>query len=177
MNKGIMLNDSIVNFYLNYSFNQHVNDSLNRCGIRPEEAVQVLNGEFSGEEDQKEAIGRCLNSVLLKYYIFSSFFYPQLIALRKLGNEKAKKKVLKWAEDGHILEREFVFFPIFEQYVCPLCLIHSSHFSLALLCYPNTLKKYVTEKQTINGVNFKTGKPAKTSSVGKLVTESNACQK
>ena len=118
-----MLNDSIVNFYLNYSFNQHVNDSLNRCGIRPEEAVQVLNGEFSGEEEHKEAIGRCLNSVLLKYYIFSSFFYPQLIALRKLGNEKAKKKVLKWAEDGHILEREFVFFPIFEQYVCPLALL------------------------------------------------------
>ena len=78
-----MLNDSIVNFYLNYSFNQHVNDSLNRCGIRPEEAVQVLNGEFSGEEEQKEAIGKCLDSVLLKYYIFSSFFYPQLIALRK----------------------------------------------------------------------------------------------
>ena len=111
-----MLNDSIVNFYLNYSLNQSINDRLQYCHIDPEDALLVLHDEFKGSEEAKQNIANSLDAILRKFYIFSSFFFPQLISLRKIGNDKAKKKVLKWAEDGHILEREFVFFPVFQQF-------------------------------------------------------------
>ncbi|KAK8810806.1 hypothetical protein WA556_003890 [Blastocystis sp. ATCC 50177/Nand II] len=158
VNDGIMLNDSIVNFYLNYSLNQSINDRLQYCHIKPEDALLVLHDEFTGSEEAKQQIASTLDAILRKFYIFSSFFYPQLISLRKVGNEKAKKKVLKWAEDGHILEREFVFFPVFQH----------SHFSLAVLCYPNYLKKYIVQKRAVNGIDYKTGKTVSPSSQDKL---------
>ena len=172
-----MLNDSIVNFYLNYSLNQSINDRLQYCHIKPEDALLGLHDEFTGSEEAKQQIASTLDAILRKFYIFSSFFYPQLISLRKVGNEKAKKKVLKWAEDGHILEREFVFFPVFQQFLSCCLFTCSSHFSLAVLCYPNYLKKYIVQKRAVNGIDYKTGKTVSPSSQDKLVGILESCQK
>lgn len=139
-----MLNDSIVNFYLNYCLNQTIEDELQLNAITQEEALGLIHDNFQGTNERKEMVFKAMDKILLKTYIFSTFFFPLLKGLRKLDNQDIKAKVIKWAFDGHIFEREFILFPIFQH----------AHFSLALFCYPNKFKEYVKKKEIVNGIDY-----------------------
>ena len=139
-----MVNDSIVNFYLLYSYNQTIEDEMTLNAVSKEEAVALINNTFQGSEEKRELIYTAMNVILKKRFVFSTFFFPLLKGLRKVHNEDVKEKVLKWSRNGHIFERDFVLFPIFQH----------SHFSLILFCYPNRFKEYIHTKTTINGIDY-----------------------
>lgn len=139
-----MINDSIVNYYLMYSLNQAIEDELQLNAIEKEEAVSVIQQQYEGSEERKKLIIETTDRILRRVYIFSTFFFPLLKGLHQTSNTAIKEKVIKWAYDGHIFERQFILFPIYQH----------SHFSLILLCYPNKLKHYIQKKACVNGINY-----------------------
>ena len=139
-----MLNDSIMNFYLNYCLNQTIEDEMTHHCIQKEEVLGLIHNSFEGTNERKAEVFDVMNKILLKTYIFSTFFFPLLKGLHKIDNKAIKEKVIKWAHDSHLFEREFVLFPIFQ----------NCHFSLALFCYPNKFKEYIQKKQKVNGIDY-----------------------
>ena len=118
--------------------------------IQKEEVLGLIHNNFEGTEERKAEVFDVMNKILLKTYIFSTFFFPLLKGLRKVDNKATKEKVIKWARDSHLFEREFVLFPIFK----------SCHFSLALFCYPNKFKEYIQHKRIVNGIDYSQTKRA-----------------
>ena len=139
-----MINDSIVNYSLMYSLNQTIEDELKLNAIEKEEAISVIQQKYEGSDDRKTLIVETTDRILRRVYIFSTFFFPLLKGLHQTANTAIKEKVIKWAYDGHIFERQFILFPIYQH----------SHFSLILLCYPNKLKQYIQKKACVNGINY-----------------------
>lgn len=139
-----MLNDSIVNFYLNYSLNQAIEDELVLNAISREEAIDLINNKYEGDSERKTIVTQALDAILRRSYIFSTFFFPLLKGLRKVDNSTMKEKVIKWAYDGHVFDREFILIPIYQY----------SHFSLAIICYPNKLKEYIKNKMIVNEIDY-----------------------
>ena len=60
---------------------------------------------------------------------------------------------MKWSKGKEIFDKEFVIIPVFS----------GSHWSLAILCYPNYLLRYVKEGLKVNGVNYSSQKSKKNS--------------
>lgn len=139
-----MLNDSIVNFYLNYSLNQAIENELELNAITRDEAIELINDKYEGNSERKAVVTQALDAILRRSYIFSTFFFPLLKGLRKVDNTTMKEKVIKWAYDGHVFDREFILIPIYQY----------SHFSLAIVCYPNKLKEYIKNKMIVNDIDY-----------------------
>lgn len=115
LSEGIMLNDSIMNFYMNYSLTEFIEGQLSLLGIPKEDAVLLLQKKHLADPSREELIKGALNSLLLTFHIFSTFLYPQLSKLRCLDNRDIKKKLLKWCENAAVFQRQCVFFPIFQK--------------------------------------------------------------
>ena len=104
-----MLNDSVINFYLNYLLTKHMYDVLSSRKITREDVEKAFSNKRSHAAEQiRKAIAK-----ESRFYIFSTFFYPLLKKLYQLRDRKTKEKVRKWAENGHVFDRDFVLFPIF----------------------------------------------------------------
>lgn len=112
-----MLNDNLVNFYMNYLLSSYIEDQLTLHGILLEDAVSVLSRIPLADPDHDEKVRSTLNDSLLHFYMFSTFLYPQLSHLRRIDNQAAKEKLFKWCEAAGVFRRHCVFIPIFQEYV------------------------------------------------------------
>ena len=106
-----MLNDSIVNFYMNYTLTEHIRDRLRLHHIDESDAETLLRKEHLSDPSLEEHVKKVLNEELLTFHVFSTFLYPQLGKLRRIDNGETKKKLRKWCENAAIFQRRCVFFP------------------------------------------------------------------
>ena len=111
-----MLNDNLVNFYMNYLLSTYIEDQLSTHNILIEDALSVLSRTPLPDPSQEEHIKATLNHSLLQFYMFSTFLYPQLSHLRRVDNQAAKEKLFKWCEMAGVFQRQCVFFPIYQSY-------------------------------------------------------------
>ena len=109
-----MLNDNLVNFYMNYLLSTYIEDQLSTHDILTEDALSVLSRTPLPDPSQEERIKTILNQSLLQFYMFSTFLYPQLSHLRRVDNQAAKEKLFKWCEMAGVFQRQCVFFPIYQ---------------------------------------------------------------
>ena len=112
-----MLNDSIVNFYMNYTLTEHIRDRLRLHHIDESDAETLLRKEHLSDPSLEEHVKKVLNEELLTFHVFSTFLYPLLGKLRRIDNGETKKKLRKWCENAAIFQRRCVFFPLFQQFV------------------------------------------------------------
>ena len=68
--------------------------------------------------------------------------------------EKAIKRLLKWSMEIDLFEREFVLIPVITGWPPSFGFTCRGHWSLAALCYPNCLYRYIKEKRVLFGINY-----------------------
>lgn len=151
------LNDSIVNFYLEYSLTEYVKKELVAKQIFAE-AVENVKKKQTPLTRREQTLLRKYKSVTNRFYVFSTFFYPMMRKLKQIRNpeekEKAIKRLLKWSVEIDLFEREFVLIPVITGWPPSFGFTCRGHWSLAALCYPNCLYRYIKEKRVLFGINY-----------------------
>lgn len=150
------LNDSIVNFYLEYSLTEYVKKELVAKQIFAEAVENVKKQTALTRREQ--TLLRKYKSVTNRFYVFSTFFYPMMRKLKQIRDpeekEKAIKRLLKWSMEIDLFEREFVLIPVITGWPPSFGFTRRGHWSLAALCYPNCLYRYIKEKRVLFGINY-----------------------
>lgn len=150
------LNDSIVNFYLEYSLTEYVKKELVAKQIFAEAVENVKKQTPLTRREQ--TLLRKYKSVTNRFYVFSTFFYPMMRKLKQIRDpeekEKAIKRLLKWSVEIDLFEREFVLIPVITGWPPSFGFTCRGHWSLAALCYPNCLYRYIKEKRVLFGINY-----------------------
>lgn len=150
------LNDSIVNFYLEYSLTEYVKKELVAKQIFAEAVENVKKQTALTRREQ--TLLRKYKSVTNRFYVFSTFFYPMMRKLKQIRDpeekEKAIKRLLKWSVEIDLFEREFVLIPVITGWPPSFGFTCRGHWSLAALCYPNCLYRYIKEKRVLFGINY-----------------------
>ena len=150
------LNDSIVNFYLEYSLTEYVKKELVAKQIFAEAVENVKKQTALTRREQ--TLLRKHKSVTNRFYVFSTFFYPMMRKLKQIRDpeekEKAIKRLLKWSMEIDLFEREFVLIPVITGWPPSFGFTRRGHWSLAALCYPNCLYRYIKEKRVLFGINY-----------------------
>ena len=150
------LNDSIVNFYLEYSLTEYVKKELVAKQIFAEAVENVKKQTALTRREQ--TLLRKYKSVTNRFYVFSTFFYPMMRKLKQIRDpeekEKAIKRLLKWSMEIDLFEREFVLIPVITGWPPSFGFTCRGHWSLAALCYPNCLYRYIKEKRVLFGINY-----------------------
>ncbi len=151
------LNDSIVNFYLEYSLTEYVKKELVAKQIFAE-AVENVKKKQTPLTRREQTLLRKYKSVTNRFYVFSTFFYPMMRKLKQIRDpeekEKAIKRLLKWSVEIDLFEREFVLIPVITGWPPSFGFTCRGHWSLAALCYPNCLYRYIKEKRVLFGINY-----------------------
>lgn len=151
------LNDSIVNFYLEYSLTEYVKKELVAKQIFAE-AVENVKKKQTPLTRREQTLLRKYKSVTNRFYVFSTFFYPMMRKLKQIRDpeekEKAIKRLLKWSMEIDLFEREFVLIPVITGWPPSFGFTRRGHWSLAALCYPNCLYRYIKEKRVLFGINY-----------------------
>ena len=151
------LNDSIVNFYLEYSLTEYVKKELVAKQIFAE-AVENVKKKQTALTRREQTLLRKYKSVTNRFYVFSTFFYPMMRKLKQIRDpeekEKAIKRLLKWSVEIDLFEREFVLIPVITGWSPSFGFTRRGHWSLAALCYPNCLYRYIKEKRVLFGINY-----------------------
>ena len=151
------LNDSIVNFYLEYSLTEYVKKELVAKQIFAE-AVENVKKKQTPLTRREQTLLRKHKSVTNRFYVFSTFFYPMMRKLKQIRDpeekEKAIKRLLKWSVEIDLFEREFVLIPVITGWPPSFGFTCRGHWSLAALCYPNCLYRYIKEKRVLFGINY-----------------------
>ena len=120
-----MINDVVINFYLEYILTTWIDNQFQKLGIQ----FSISNshsfmsiGEIGDGDSETNAM---IRSILNRFYIFSTFFYPQLHRWKsvRLANDASKEiaseesaKMKVWSK-YRIFDKEFLLIPIFSGYI------------------------------------------------------------
>ena len=109
------MNDSIVNFYLEYCLTEYIKKELvaNKLFV---DAVENMMKKESALSAREQKLVRKYKSITNRFYVFSTFFYPKMRKLKQIRDPKEKelaiKGLLKWSVEINLFEREFVLIPV-----------------------------------------------------------------
>lgn len=145
------LNDSVINFYLNYLFTRHIYDQLAIEGFSEQEVDSMF---AESQFKQKSSMPEFISSIVNHFSIFSTFFYPLLNQFHKSHDENSLNKIRKWEGRSSLFTHDFVLIPLYDSSIFLYFFIYSNHFSLAVLCYPNKLAEYINSRRIVNGVDY-----------------------
>lgn len=118
------MNDAIINFYLEYILTTWIDNQLQELGIKSSISTSHTFMSIGEIKDGDSGVDTVVRSVLNRFYIFSTFFYPQLHRWKsvRLANDSVKEissedsaKMKVWSK-YHIFDKEFVLIPIFSGY-------------------------------------------------------------
>lgn len=121
---GEMMNDAIINFYLEYILTTWIDNQFQELGIKSSISNSHTFMSVGETEDGGSEVEAMIRSVLNRFYIFSTFFYPQLHRWKsvRLANDSSKEinseesaKIKVWSK-YHIFDKEFLLIPIFSGY-------------------------------------------------------------
>lgn len=105
------LNDSVINFYMNYLVTRHIYDQLLIEGF----SEQEVNSMFvEGQFKQKNDIPVFISSIVNQFSVFSTFFYPVLNQFYKSHDEKSLNKIRKWEGQNSLFTHDFVLIPLYD---------------------------------------------------------------
>ena len=108
-----MLNDSIVNFYMNYTLTEHIRDRLRLHHIDESDAETLLRKEHLSDPSLEEHVKKVLNEELLTFHVFSTFLYPagEVATNRQWRNEEEVTEMVRERGDLPATMRVFPSVP------------------------------------------------------------------
>lgn len=105
------LNDSVINFYLNYLVTRHIYDQLLIEGFSEQE-VDSLFAE--GQHKLKSSAPEFVTNIVNQFSVFSTFFYPLLNQFYKSHDEQSLNKIRKWEGQSTLFTHDFVLIPLYD---------------------------------------------------------------
>lgn len=145
-----------MNFFLEYCLTEYIQKELRSHKIDVS-SVEAWMKQPSPSPEEKRSIEQ-YKSILNRFYVFNTFFYPKVCKMKRIRDPEEKnrslQRLLKWSKEIRLFEREFVLIPVMTKSSFARLFTSSDHWSLATLCYPNYLYRYIKEKRTIFGINY-----------------------